>query len=143
MKRTIATVLLLWMALSAMQPALAFHFCGGTLVSVGPADTERCCCGKETDEAAECPAPGDGITEPVQSCCYNYTVELSTDEFQTPPTPGCGKELSAACPVGLWAVGLSGYDVRNDAPLIQHLSPPGMPAASGTDRLALICTLRI
>jgi hypothetical protein len=135
--------MVLWMAVTAMQPALAFHFCGGALVSVGLADTGRCCCGKETGEDAECPAPDDGIAQPVESCCSNYTVELSTDEFRTTPDTCCGKEPSAAGTAVLLAAGWSGCDVRNDAPLIQHLSPPGTPAASGTDLLALICTLRL
>ncbi|MDR2040926.1 MAG: hypothetical protein LBP98_01235 [Tannerella sp.] len=141
MKRTIATVMVIWMALTAMQPALAFHFCGGSLVSVGLADTERCCCGKETGEDTTCPAP-EGIAGPVESCCSNYTMELSTDEFRTTPAGGCGKEPPAG-QVALPPAGWYGCDGRNDAPPIRPLSPPGTPAASSTHRLALLCTLRI
>ncbi|MDR1102390.1 MAG: hypothetical protein LBL42_01410 [Tannerella sp.] len=143
MKQTIATVMVLWMTLSAIQPALAFHFCGGALVSVGLADAERCCCGKETGDDTDCATPDDGIAGPVESCCSNYTVELSTDEFRTTPAACCGEKTPATAPVALPAVRLSGCDVWNDASLIQHLSPPGLPVAGATDLLARICTLRI
>jgi hypothetical protein len=131
------------MALTAMQSAPAFHFCGGVLVSVGLADAESCCCGKATGEDTECPARGDGIAEPLGSCCSGFVVKLSTDEFRSVPATECGKAPLRVAPVGLWTAGWFGCEVRNGIPPVQHFAPPGAPAAGGADLLALVCTLRI
>ncbi|MCL1937256.1 MAG: hypothetical protein FWF52_02535 [Candidatus Azobacteroides sp.] len=67
MKRLLPILLLLIMSLVAVQPTVAFHYCGKQLRSVGilrensPSD----CCGQK-------------------NCCSHYTVKLSTDHFQLP-----------------------------------------------------------
>ncbi|MDR3194317.1 MAG: hypothetical protein LBT76_03375 [Tannerella sp.] len=134
------------MALGAVQPAFALHFCADTLVSVGPADAKACCCNTTADEdgrsAQERTASGNGISEPVESCCSNYLIELATDDFQPSSRESAAQESAAAVPVFLPADACPGFGEWNGSPQIQR-SPPGKPAAGSTDLLAIFCLLRL
>ena len=142
MKRIIATGMLGIMLLSAVQPTLAFHFCGGALASVGLAGAGGCCCRKATEGAACAAASADGVSEPAESCCSDYVTTLSTGDCRTVSGESAGQKLpdfaSVCCLLPVRPVCGHG-----GARMIQHLSPPGGLALSGIDRLAFICILRI
>jgi hypothetical protein len=147
MKRIVSIVMLFLMAVSAVQPTVAFHFCKGTFVSVGLGGGDGCCCGKAAADSPcgseEPPLPGNRISEPYSSCCSDYPVELSTDDFQVSASEYAASGGAAIVPLFLPADELPGYAGRDDARMIRYLSPPGGVARSGMDILALICTLCI
>ncbi|OAV71555.1 hypothetical protein Barb4_00602 [Bacteroidales bacterium Barb4] len=134
MKRTLSILLLFLTLAAAVKPTLAFHYCGGSLhsVSLTGDDLQRSCCGGEEEEGE------------AGSCCSDYTVEVATDDYQTPQ-----QEVS---------VGISSHDLlpaffvsdrllKRDAPddflIIQRSFPPGGLAEYDADLLSLICVFRI
>jgi hypothetical protein len=99
----------------------------------------------ETEPAGKFPPDGTtALSEPLTSCCSDYTVELSTDTCQRSST------LSAApapYPENLPFAPFLPYSMAGNAELpvlyLQAGFPPGSQAFSAADVLALICILRI
>jgi hypothetical protein len=152
MKRSVAVFLLWMMALVAVQPTLAFHFCGENLYAIGftAARENRCCCMAEADEtgcsAPEQPLSGDGgsvVSEPVESCCSNYIVALSTDDFQAPSGEFAIGEVSVVPPVCYFSGEISGISGRDGLPITQSVFPPGSFVKCHVDLLAFICVFKI
>jgi hypothetical protein len=133
------------MMLISVQPTLAFHFCGGALVSVG-ATASGCCCGlaagDDPDVVQLPPLAGECLSVPAESCCADYVLTFTADDCTIPPCVVCGGENS--CTALLLAAPLetalcSGYGhVR-----VQRLFPPPFSPPGGATLLAFICTFRL
>ncbi|MDO5522657.1 MAG: hypothetical protein Q4G48_01275 [Bacteroidia bacterium] len=90
MKRKIAVFLLSVMALVAVQPVIAMHFCEGKLHSwdlfVNNNDTS--CCETKTAEPHFCCSPNlsenhpCSLNESHDGCCDFETIRVSTDVYQ-------------------------------------------------------------
>jgi hypothetical protein len=63
MKRIVSTLLLFLLPLVAMQPTLAFHFCGGSFHSAGIGEAGRRCCQGGMVDA--CPRPSLAAPTPL------------------------------------------------------------------------------
>jgi hypothetical protein len=147
MKRTIAIVLLCVAALIAVQPTLAFHYCSGGLSSVRLFSdrTDVCCCGgHEAEEltANHLPDAPCELALPVESCCSNRVLTLSTDDFQTTQALASGVHPGWALPV-FFVSQLISLKTPDASSILPFNFPPGGLAKSGTDVLALNCILRI
>ncbi|MDR1980610.1 MAG: hypothetical protein LBQ39_03180 [Tannerellaceae bacterium] len=128
MKRMMSIGLLFLLLAIAVRPTLAFHFCGGSLFSVGISSsyTPSACCDGE------------------MGCCSNYTVTLSTDTYHLPATLSLEAtgDQAVFLPVTGWLRPLGGGYPPSGL-LLQTLFPPGSLAGRTADRLALMCILRI
>jgi predicted MPP superfamily phosphohydrolase len=66
MKQVISVFLLTMMSLVAVQPTIAFHYCGNRLQSIEISSLEKpSCCGKK-------------------NCCSDRIVQITTGHFQAP-----------------------------------------------------------
>jgi hypothetical protein len=150
MKRIISTGLLWVMVLVAVQPTLAIHFCGESfrIITFDEAGENLCCCMKEAGDSG-CfhdmrSVPEDGVlAEPVQSCCFDYVTEWSTDDFRSAPDGFSSETASVFSPCLFTADTWDGYPARKPASAIQSVFPPGGFAKYGADLLAFICIFRI
>lgn len=88
-KRKLAVFLLSVMALVAVQPVIAMHFCQGKLHSWDlfvNNDTSSCCQTKTTDDSCTPTYASDNhsyaLNETHDNCCDFETIQVSTDEYQ-------------------------------------------------------------
>jgi hypothetical protein len=127
MKRVLLFFLLSVMSLVAIQPTLAFHYCGGSLHSVGMTDEEpqKSCCGKS-------------------ACCSHYTAKLTTGDFQLPQQDSTiGTDL---VPNSILHVLFDTILIERDSTdslVLQRIFPPGGLAKYNADLLTLVCIFRI
>jgi hypothetical protein len=147
-KRILSISLLFVLLVAAVQPALAFHFCGGHFHSVrmggaGHAD----CCGNNMDAEPAAGFPEDGETafsEFEIPCCSDYVVEIATDTCQRSSVHSIAPAPSAAA--SFFTPGLPCSLAGNPAlPALrlQTIFPPGSTCFHAGSLLALICILRI
>jgi hypothetical protein len=148
MKQAISIFLIFVMSFTSVQTTWVFHYCGGHLHSIGLAGgkPEMTCCGGRMETAA---AANDGeglhtVSAPPAPCCTNHTVEISTDDCQTPQQANeTAGTYPVANPVLFLSGRLSGWSEPVDSRIIQSFFPPGGLAKYTADRLALICIFRI
>jgi hypothetical protein len=146
MKKAIASFLLLIMMLTALQPTLALHFCGGDLRSVAIGKMQKSCC-ETTMEKPLNPLSAHAenrFYQPLNTCCSTYTIEVSTDNFQSPNRQLTNDFQQWVFNPVLFSAGilLKGIDSLISLSSI-HLFPPGGLARNGVDLLAVICIFRI
>jgi hypothetical protein len=137
---------------TTVQPTFAFHYCGGVLRSIGVMNGSlraSCCCAAETGAACshsedplQRPADNDGATvrKLVKTCCSDYTIEISTDHFQTVQTESC----FVLRPVSFLPCQSLNLSNCCRLPVQQYgFPPPGKFAGHKADLLTLICIFRI
>jgi hypothetical protein len=143
MKRTISILLLSVLLVTALEPTLAFHFCGGSFHSVGIGGELRTCCGGEMD-AEPAGAPSLTLSEHHEPCCSGYAVEISTDTYQI---PSVHPTAPAALRMDTLFVPCLPYSVADNyalsASCLRTTFPPGGLPRHTVDRLSLNCILRI
>lgn len=148
MKRVVSSFMLAVLLLAAIQPTLAFHFCGGSLSSVGIGEEIKSCCDEMADvESTACAEDLEGnmpvLSEPVKSCCSNYSVEFSTDMYQIPFTTTSFVDLKpdfypAICLLHVF-FNRSSFALL----LLQNLFPPGDTETYTNNLQILNCVFRI
>ena len=147
MKRAISIALLFVLPLTAVQPTLAFHFCGGSLhaVGIGYAGSNCCTGGMDAGQADGSRQGGAAVfSEAALPCCSDHTIEISTDTYRAPSVlpaaPG-------ACPADSFpkpCLPASLADGYESQPLsLQSVFHPGERLFYTTGLLTLICILRI
>jgi hypothetical protein len=130
------------MALASVHTTWAWHYCGGVLLSVALADgNSACCCEKKSgcNEIENNNSPG--VPQITKSCCFNYTIDISTDNFNCPQDLIHGTNQSVPNPV-LFSNILKLSEPENIS-VSQHIFPPGGFAKHNADLLTLICIFRI
>ena len=147
MKRAISIALLFVLPLTAVQPTLAFHFCGGSLhaVGIGYAGSNCCTGGMDAGQSDGSRQGGAAVfSEAALPCCSDHTIEISTDTYRAPSVlpaaPGaCPADsfLKPCLPASL----AGGYEPP--ALSLQSVFPPGERLFYTTGLLTLICILRI
>ncbi|MDR1555418.1 MAG: hypothetical protein LBS88_00085 [Tannerellaceae bacterium] len=146
MKRAVSIGLLLVLLVTAMQPTLAFHFCGGSLHSVGIGSAGRMCCGGEMDAAPTGEASLAGtiaLSESAEPCCSGYTLDIATDTYQIPsalPTVPVLPPMDFLPPSCFPCSIADDYELS--ALSLPTAFPPGISTQYTSDRLALICVWR-
>jgi hypothetical protein len=140
MKRAISIFLLFTLLVTAVEPTLAFHFCGGSFHSVGIGDAGRSCCAGDMD--AE-PGGSTALAEHQESCCSGYTVEISTDNYQKTSTLSTipALRMDTLFIPYLHCSVADNYSLS--ALYLKTTFPPGGHPNHTADLLALICVLRI
>jgi hypothetical protein len=138
MKRVISAFLLLIMALASVHTTWAWHYCGGILHSVTLADgNPACCCGKKSD----CSPLENSDSQITESCCSEYIIDISTDNFNCPQDLAQGTNQLVPNPA-LFSNLLKLND-SEDISVSQYIFPPGGFAKDNADLLTLICIFRI
>jgi hypothetical protein len=147
MKRAISIGLLFVLLATAVQPTVAFHFCGGSLhaVGIGYAGDNCCTGGMDEEQAGGSPRGSAAVfSEARVPCCSDYAIELSTDTSRGPsvlsvaPGPCQADSFLTPCTPGSLA---DGYELL--ALGLQFVFPPGKRLFYTADLLTLICILRI
>ncbi|MDR1672964.1 MAG: hypothetical protein LBS09_05845 [Bacteroidales bacterium] len=138
MKRMTSIALLLLMAIASVQPTLSLHFCGGKFHSLQLNGNDADCCPHaETDNAL--PQNGErSLFNATDSCCNNYVIDASTDDFlQQEVAIHAVPSLSAFLPE-------DESIVRRCAnlPLCRHIFPPDNCFVHN-ELLAQLCIFRI
>ena len=89
MKKGLALFLLAIMALVAVQPVIAMHFCEGELYSwrLFASDDELSCCQPETAGHSCCGThssdnPDCNLNNAAEDCCDFETIRVATDDYQ-------------------------------------------------------------
>jgi hypothetical protein len=127
----------------AIQPTLAFHYCGGHLASIKffGDESKKCACGMENEEQS---TPDAGFTSPVMPCCSNNVVKIATDDFQSAQETLIINADLLSAPFALLLPSTTSLFGEQDALFtFQHTYPPGGLPKCGTDILALNCVFRI
>ena len=148
MKRVVSSFMLAVLLLAAIEPTLAFHFCGGSFSSVGIGkEIKSCCEGMADVESAAYAEDREGsapvLSEPVKRCCSNYSVEFSTDKYQIPFITASFVDLKADFypAICLFHVVFNGGNFA--LPLLQNLFPPGNTKICAANLHILHCVFRI
>ncbi|MDR2057943.1 MAG: hypothetical protein LBP83_06635 [Dysgonamonadaceae bacterium] len=143
MKKAIALFLLAVMMLTALQPALALHFCQGKLRSVAIGRVQKSCCetAMESPFKTRSDNAGNTLYRPINTCCSTYVVELSTDNFQSPVQQSINDFRQPVFNSVLFSAEtlLKGVDFA----ISLSCFPPGGPVRTGADLLTVICIFRI
>jgi hypothetical protein len=123
MKRILAIQVILIVLLTAIQPALVLHYCGGKLNSIGLVKTglPKSCCGGEGD-----------------NCCSNQIFKIATDDYQLQQQDFT--EIFSQVPIpGFFLLSDNLFSGESFDPLVtQHTFPPG-----GVDLIHRFCVYRI
>ena len=128
MKRIISIYTLAILLLTAVQPTLVFHYCGGSLHSVGLAKNEspKSCCGGEH-----------------KNCCSNEILKIATDDFQLRQQDLTEFAQLVLNPV-LFVLSENLFSSESsDARVLQNIFPPGGLAKYNAEILQLNCVYRI
>jgi hypothetical protein len=146
MKKAIALFLFAIMTLTALQPTLALHFCGGSLRSVAIGNVQKSCC----ETAIEKPInplsthAENRLYQPINTCCSTYTVELSTDNFQSPAQQSTIDFQSLTFHSILFSINTLLKGINSPVSLsFGRQFPPGGLACNTVDLLTVICIFRI
>ncbi|MDR2683000.1 MAG: hypothetical protein LBB64_03910 [Dysgonamonadaceae bacterium] len=146
MKKAIALFLLAIMTLTALQPSLALHFCGGNLRSVAIGKMQKSCCETAMEKPIN-PLPAHAenrFYQPINTCCSTYTIELSTDNFQSPVQQSITDLQSFTFHSILFPVNALLEGIDSPISLTpKRLFPPGGLARNTIDLLTIICIFRI
>jgi hypothetical protein len=141
MKKVLASFLLLITTLTAIQPTLALHFCGGRLQSVAIGNRHKNCCG-DVMEIRNKAFPADTkntLSQSGNTCCATYTVEIATDNFQSPHRQAAIENAMNLNPL-LFACEISTSKFHSDILLYpEHFFPPGGLARYSVDLLTFVC----
>jgi hypothetical protein len=128
MKRLISIFMLTILLLTAAQPTLIFHYCGGKFHSVGLAKNEfpKSCCG-----------------EKHKNCCSNEILKIATDDYQLQQ-----QDLTELAPLVLNPVLYVLFDnlqpsESTDALVLQNIFPPGGLAKYSAAIIQMNCVYRI
>ncbi|GHT07868.1 hypothetical protein FACS189426_02120 [Bacteroidia bacterium] len=128
MKRLISIFTLAILLLTAVQPTLVFHYCGGSLHSVGWVNNElpKSCCGGEH-----------------KNCCSNETLKIATDDFQLQQQDLTAFAQLVLNPV-LFVLSENLFLSESSGALVlQNIFPPGGLAKYNTAIIHLNCVYRI
>ncbi|MDR0865689.1 MAG: hypothetical protein LBO74_12270 [Candidatus Symbiothrix sp.] len=129
MKRIISTSILTILLLTAVQPTLVFHYCSGSLHSIGLVNNElpKSCCGGEH-----------------KNCCSNETLKIATDNFHVQQ-----QDITEFAPLVQNPILYLLFDnlftsESNDSLALQNIFPPGgLARYGGADILHRHCVYRI
>jgi hypothetical protein len=142
MKRVISIFMLSLMVLTSAHATWLWHFCGNDLRSVGIAGEQvACCCGETASNHEDETAGAQNMRQPFDSCCSDYTIKISTDDFSMQQQDITSEiNLQILYPV----LFLCNIEIKpDDYFIVQHTFPPGGLAKQHVDILASICILRI
>lgn len=146
MKKAIALFLLSIMTLTALQPTVAMHFCGGNLRSVTIGKIPQTCCQATIENRIKTSQTNTEkrIYQPINTCCATYMVELSTDNFQSPVQQSAIDFQQHTFNPVLFSIDIllkgAGSVVSSSS---MHLFPPDGLARYCADLLTVICIFRI
>lgn len=139
MKRITTILLSMFALLVALHPAVAFHYCSGSLASMElfAGESKSCCC---PSDATSNLVHENNISE--NGCCNTVSVEVATDDYliveQTAATP-----LYAIDFICLPAMELSGMDGSDGQYSITSYAPPEHLFKTGREILSRICVYLI
>ena len=144
LNKIIAVFLLIVTLFASTHTTLAFHYCGGSLHSVGiGAEHKKCCC---DDERRHCGGEqrlcGDDAKIQTKSCCSDLFLDIETDDF-TKSRLVAENVQDFQPAMLLFGISIMEVSHRFSANSFQIVFPPGNGAKSGIDLLLAICILRI
>lgn len=152
MKRGVALFLLNVMALVAVQPAIAMHFCEGELYSWGlfVCNDDTSCCQTEAAEHSCCsthPSENHGfsLNKAQDECCDFETIRVATDDYQKQIEEFNPDRLSLSFE-NIWFTlynSLKGSVFEPETTLLQNAFPPGGLFLQDVSILHYICIYRI
>jgi hypothetical protein len=142
MKKITAIFLLIVTVLASMHATMAFHYCGGSLRSVGFAGSEKVSCCEDENSREESYAGGNTIQG--IPCCSNRYMKISTDDFSAAQNviTGNGGDSQPVAPVSC-PVSEEESRVAALQHTFQFIFPPGGHVPSGIELLLSICILRL
>lgn len=152
MKRGVALFLLNVMALVAVQPAIAMHFCEGKLYSWGLFvcnDDTSCCQTKAAKHSCCSTYPsenhGSGLNKAQGECCDFETIRVATDDYQK-QIEEFNPDRSSLSFENIWIAlhnSLKGTVSEPETTLLQNDFPPGGLFLQDVSILHYICIYRI
>jgi hypothetical protein len=139
MKCIISAFLLVITTFASLRTSWDLHFCGSILQSVSIADRfSDCCCGYDDGDKS---GNASDLFLINQFCCYDYRVDLATDNFDL-SRPFVGTTLYA---LNLfWGTDMMSILFKPVYfTVLPCVFPTGICAKYGADLLILICVFRI
>lgn len=152
MRKGLTIFLLNVMALVAIQPVLAMHYCGGKLYSWNlfvNNDDSSCCQTKEI-ENSDCSAETSekhnyNLNKSHDNCCDFETIQVSTDDYQNKTQEINSDKLSVSIE-NVWFILNDLFNDKISEPhttLLQNDFPPGGLFLQDVSILNYICVYRI